>query len=173
MKEKQRLMMTKNEPGRPTGTTSSRRPKFTQGLFLLFVGVVLGAVVFSSPENQNPLITEGLFAAESGDLGGNTDGEYLFFTFRRNLWIVHQPTGKLQFLMLPDGSEETVIRSRIYEIDTDVFPVDQVQYQLSERNLTNFLWIMNPVTGKARYVRAGRAGGFDVSDVYSATRREG
>ena len=47
MKEKQRLMMTKNEPGRPTGTTSSRRPKFTQGLFLLFVGVVLGAVVFS------------------------------------------------------------------------------------------------------------------------------
>ena len=166
-------MINRIESNRPTGVASSRRPKSTQGLVLLFVGVVLGAVVFSSPENQSPLITESLFAAESGDIGGNTDGEYLFFTFRRNLWIVHQPTGKLQFLMLPDGAEESVIRSRIYEIDTEGFPVDQVQFQLSERNLTNFLWIMNPVTGKARYVRAGRGGGFDVSEVYSATRRDG
>ena len=43
---------------------------------------------------------------------------------------------------------------------------------MSERNLTNFLWILNPVTGRAMYIRAGRDGGFDVSDIESVARRE-
>ena len=72
--------------------------------------------------------------------------------------------------MFPDGQEQQLQRSVTHQIDQEIFPPDQVQFQLSERNLTNFLWIMNPVTGKARYIRAGRDASIEVSEIESVSK---
>ena len=54
-------------------------------------------------------------------------------------------------------------------IDQKIFPLDQVRYQVSERNLTNYLWITNPVTGHVQFIKARRDGGFDKSPVVDSS----
>jgi hypothetical protein len=154
--------------------STARRAGWLRAVVLLGIGAVLGSIASDAFRSPAPLFPAALFAQDGIEqVGGNEEGDYLFFTFRRNLWVVHKPTGRVQFLMFPDGSEQQLVRSRIHQVDQSVFPTDQVRYQLSERNLTNFLWILNPVTGKARFIRAGRDGGFETSEIESVARREG
>ena len=156
-----------------TNESTGRRPRWLRSALLVGLGAIVGTIASGAFRAPAPGFPDALFAqVPDMQVAGNEEGDYLFFTFRRNLWVVHKPTGRIQFLMFPDGEEQTTLRSRIHQIDLDVFPLDQVRYQLSERNLTNFLWILNPVTGKARFIRAGRDGGFDVSGIESVARRE-
>jgi hypothetical protein len=144
-----------------------------RGVLLVALGAALGAALTGALKDPAPLFPATLFAQDGGDqIDGNLDGDYAFFTFRRNLWAVHLPTGRVQFFLFPDGKEQQITRSRVHQIDLDAFPIDQVRYQLSERNLTNFLWLLNPITGKAQYIRAGRDGIFEFSDIESVARRE-
>ena len=149
---------------------------FTRGsrpsLLLLLIGAALGSVFASQFDGdgwpgRGPQFPPSLFAQDGDEVMEHSDGEYQFFTFRRNLWAIHKASGKVQFLMFPDGLDQKLERSAIHQVDQDVFPPGEVTYQLSERNLTNFLWILNPLTGKARYIRAARNGGFEISDIES------
>ena len=143
-------------------------------LLVLLVGAALGSVLTSHFSDDGwpgsgPQFPPALFAQADGEVMEHSDAEFMYFTFRRNVWAIHKASGKVQFLMFPDGLDQKLERSAIHQIDQEVFPADEVIYQLSERNLTNFLWIMNPVTGKARYIRAARNGGFELSEIESVS----
>ncbi len=118
----------------------------------------------SSPEAIPPVYAAGF--------SGQGEGEYAFFTYRRYLWTFHRANGKVQFFLLPEtrSSQEPIDSSRVYTVDQDEFPLDQVLFQVSERNLTNYLWILNPVSGKAMFIRARRDGGFDESPVLDVSK---
>lgn len=156
-----------------TTVEERRRTGPVRAILLVLLGAAVGAVAMREFREPMPTFPSSLFAQDSSarSIGGE-DGEFTYFTFRRNLWVIHRPTGQIQFFMFPDGSEQVLVRSGIYQVDLTEFPVEQTQYQLSERNLTNFLWILNPYTGKARYIRAQRDGTFDVSEVETVARRE-
>ena len=175
--------MTTSEP-RPVGTGESGGAQLPpvsrrsgggtlgRGVLLVAIGAILGSVFATSMGNRGPEFPGALFAQEGGVVSSESaDGDFLYFTFRRNLWAIHRPSGRVQFLLFPDGREDELVRSEIHKIDANVFPAGEVEYQLSERNLTNYLWILNPVTGKARYIRAGRDGALEFSDVYSVKVR--
>ena len=53
------------------------------------------------------------------------------------------------------------------------FPSDQVEYRLSDTNVTSYLWLLNPTTGKARYYKAQRDGKIEASDLLDVTRAAG
>ncbi len=90
-------------------------------------------------------------------------GDYTYFTFRRNLWVVKKSTWEVRFYLFPESMEQSITESRSYAIDAKQFPQEQTIIQVSERNLTNYLWLLNPTMGKARYIKARRDGGFDES----------
>jgi hypothetical protein len=127
------------------------------------------------PESA-PDFSSALFAAEGLSGAALAQGagasEYEFLTFRRNIWVVHRPTSRIQFFMFPEDEEQQLVRSRVLQIDVATFPPEHTQFQLSERNLTNFLWVLNPATGKAQYVRAGRDGVLEASAIENLTKQE-
>jgi hypothetical protein len=158
-----------------TTTRDAVRPawgnRVGRSALLVIFGALLGAAAMLVRDDPAPVFPGALFAQEDHQVGGNTGGDYLFFTFRRNLWTVHRPSGTVQFLMFPDGKEQVIIRSRVYQVDPAAFPPDQTRYLLSERNLTTFLWVLNPVTAKAQFVRAGRDGALEFSEVESVDHK--
>ncbi|MFN0057284.1 MAG: hypothetical protein ACKVX7_02410 [Planctomycetota bacterium] len=99
-------------------------------------------------------------------------GDYSFFPYRRDVWIVCHSKGTAQFFHSPESttSEQPPVKSRVYTIDRTLFPQDQVQFLISERNLTNYLWIVNPTTGNGRFIRARRDGGFDESPIIESAK---
>ena len=139
-----------------------------RSVLLVAVGVILGSLLSPGGGDRFPLPT-GLFAQEGVESGGmSVEGDYQYFTFRRNLWAIHRPSGRVQFMLFPDGREDALVRSAVHQVDPTEFPPEQVRFQLSERNLTNYLWVLNPVTGKARYLRAGRDAVLEASEIHSA-----
>ncbi len=140
-------------------------------LALLFVAAGFGlAQVFPTDSGPN-LIGRAQAAELMVQDGSGSDGDYSFFTNRRYLWIVKRSTGQAQFFHIPESknSEQPPINSRVYQIEGDDFPLDQVRYQASERNLEFFLWVTNPQNGKTQFVRARRDGGFDESPITDAS----
>ena len=79
--------------------------------------------------------------------------------------MIRRSTATINFYNFPESSErdQNIEPSRSYTIDTGDFPLDKLQMQLSERNLSNYLWLLNPETGKARFVKARRDGILDES----------
>ena len=152
--------------------TTEGAPHRLLPLLLLACGLIAGTVIgigWSSTWPTAAVPPELAFARQIAD---GPDGDYAFFTYRRYLWLVHKPTGKAQFSLLPDSKNSTqpIEPSRVYAVDQELFPLDQVRYQISERNLTNYLWILNPTTGKAMFIRARRDGGFDESPIVDGIR---
>lgn len=157
--------------------TSRRSPsaRFRRGALLVAIGALLGAAGSRLLEDAAPDLTPPLFADDGivpAAAQGGATAEYEFLTFRRNIWVVHRPTGNVQFFMFPEDDEQQLIRSRMLQIDPVAFPMDQARFQISERNLTSFLWVMNPHTGKAQYVRAGRDGVLEPSVVENLAKHE-
>jgi len=145
-----------------------------RGLLLVGLGALLGAAVTQFVPEAVSRPPSALFAAEAlaGAVQGGTDSEYVFLTFRRNIWVVHRPSSRIQFFMFPEDEDQQLVRSRVLQIDVSTFPPEHTQFQLSERNLTNFLWVLNPVTGRAQYVRAGRDGVLEASPIENLTKSE-
>jgi hypothetical protein len=146
-----------------------------RGALLLMIGVIGGVALtlFGGLAPANPSSTaESPAEAYALQLSAKGDGDYAFFPYRRYLWVVRRSTGTAQFFIVPESkaSDEPTETSRVYSIDQAVFPLDQVRFQISERNLTNYLWIVNTVTGRAMFVRARRDGGFDESPLVDAQK---
>jgi len=140
------------------------------------LGAILGAAASRLAPEASPDFSAALFAAEgfagAGSAQGGGEPEYEFLTFRRNIWVVHKPSARIQFFMFPEDEEQQLVRSRVLQIDAAAFPPELTRFQLSERNLTNFLWVLNPTTGKAQYVRAGRDGVLEASAIENLTKQE-
>lgn len=161
-----------NRNARRAGPTS----RLLGGALLVGLGAILGATGSHLARDGSTDLSSALFAAEgiagAGAAQGGGDREYVFLTFRRNIWVVHRPSARVQFFMFPEDDEQQLVRSRVLQIDIENFPPEQTEFQLSERNLTNFLWVLNPATGRAQYVRAGRDGVLEASPVENLTKQE-
>lgn len=129
------------------------------------VGLGLGVALDTPSRDLIGQADAAALLASQADSG--SDADYSFFTNRRYLWIVKRSTGQAQFFHVPEitSSEQPMQKSRVYQVDAEDFPLDQVHYQVSERNLELFLWLTDPTNGKVRFVRARRDGGFDQSPI--------
>lgn len=101
-----------------------------------------------------------LASAPAADLG---DGDYLFLPNRRTVWVVNRRHGRIANYHFRDDQEQTVLRSRVVTLDPKDFPQGDTYYCLSDRNLTDVLWVCNVRTGDVQLWRA-RADGNVVAE---------
>ena len=145
-----------------------------RGALLVIIGVIGGIALafFGGLTPASPAPTLSPTEAFALQLSADGDGDYAFFPYRRYLWVVRRSTGTAQFFIVPESKDgdQPIESSRTYTIDQNLFPLDQVRYQISERNLTNYLWIVNTTTAKAIFIRARRDGGFDESPLVDAKK---
>ena len=73
--------------------------------------------------------------------------------------------------MYPSIEDKPIQPSRAHNINRTDFPVDQVLYRVSDVNLTSHIWLLNPVTGKARYLKALRDGNIEPSKLLELNRQ--
>lgn len=88
------------------------------------------------------------------------DGDYLFFPNRRNMWVVNRDNGRLVHYKFIDVTQGKVERSHVAQINQKLFPPGDTLFKISERNISDFLWVCNVQTGDfqlwRRSVRDGR-----------------
>jgi hypothetical protein len=88
------------------------------------------------------------------------EGDYLFLPNRKNIWVVNRRNGLFVHYKFVDTADGAIERSHIARVDQSVFPPEDTVYSLSERNITDFLWVCNRRTGDfqlwRRSVRDGR-----------------
>lgn len=75
------------------------------------------------------------------------DGDYLFLPNRRSVWVVNRTNGRVANYHFLNNEYETVERSRVGQVDTRTFPPEDTLYEISDRNLSNNLWVCNVRTG--------------------------
>lgn len=101
---------------------------------------------------------------------GTEPGRYVFLPFRQNLWVIDKQGSVLLYYKLPSTEEEGIMKSRLQVFDADRFPSDETHFLLSSRNLTDYLWICNAVTGDVQVLRYNREGAFDTHYTIAATK---
>ena len=85
-----------------------------------------------------------LMAQTTDDLG---DGKYAFLANRRTIWAINKDKGRFAGYHFREDEDHTVERTRITTLDPAVFPPADTIYMLSDRNLTEALWICNKRSG--------------------------
>ena len=130
-------------------------PKIRVLLFCAAVGVGFAAGSWSSwryaitgPDGELTIAPQmsrsALMAQVPKDL---KEGEYLFLPSRRSIWVINRTNGRMAVYTFLNNEYSTVQRSRVGQIDTASFPLEDAFIQVSDRNLTNNLWICNVRTG--------------------------
>ncbi len=145
---------------------SERKGRSTPSPWFVVVLLALGVLLGRWNGGAEPQ----LFAFDPQSSFGEDDGPYTFIPFRRNLWVIHHEEDEIQFFMYPSSEERPIQPSRKYKIDRTEFPAGMVRYQVSDHNVTSFLWILNPETGKGRYVKALRDGKIEASILLDVTK---
>ena len=91
------------------------------------------------------LLVSPAFAAQiHSDLG---DGDYTFLPNRRTIWVVNRKYGRFANYHFRDDQERSILRSQVVTLDQRDFPPEDAVYLLSDRNLTEVLWVCNRRTG--------------------------
>jgi len=85
-----------------------------------------------------------LMAQTTNDLG---DGKYAFLANRRTIWAINKDKGRFAGYHFREDEDHTVERTRITTLDPEIFPPADTIYMLSDRNLTEALWICNKRSG--------------------------
>ncbi len=85
-------------------------------------------------------------------------GEYLFLPCRKEMWVINRTQGKIIHYHFFDNEQGTVERTRVAQVKTDVFPSQDTDYAISDRNLNSYLWVSNRVTGDFQFLKATRDG---------------
>lgn len=78
------------------------------------------------------------------DLG---PGEYLFLPVRHSIWAINRSEGRFARYAFEDATSKLVRRSRVVTLDRRTFPSEITEYLVSDRNLTEDLWVCNRRTG--------------------------
>jgi len=99
-------------------------------------------LVASAPASMFPHVP--MAAAAQQDLGL---GEYIFLPNRRAIWVINRTNGRFALYHFRDDQAKTIDRSRVVSLDQKTFPVSDTVYLLSDRNLTEVLWVCNRRTG--------------------------
>ena len=168
-------MKTRNEvAGNSSGSVGvqsdeargTSRSSWWRAVALLLAGIVVGGWLQGPSEPQ-------LFAFDPQATYGNIDdSNFTFIPFRRNLWVIDHENDQIKFYMFPSSDERPIQPSREYKIDRTEFPADVVRFQVSDHNVTSFLWILNPETGHGRYLKALRDGKIEESVLLDVSKTD-
>ena len=101
--------------------------------------------------------TSNLMAQVQADL---KKGEYLFLPNRRSVWVINQTNGRVAVYTFLNNEYDTVQRSRVGQIDARAFPRGEAVFQISDKNLSNNLWVCNARTGDFQLWTVERDGEF-------------
>jgi len=82
--------------------------------------------------------------AANAELG---DGNYLFLANRRTVWAINKKEGRFAGYDFRDDDDRSIERTRIVTLNQTNFPPADTVYILSDRNLTEALWVCNRRTG--------------------------
>jgi hypothetical protein len=101
---------------------------------------------------KGPLLAwAGAKTALDADLADGTGlsgaSEFVFLPVRHAVWSIRTSTGRLCRFEIRDSDSDLIRRSRVMAIDDAVFPRSEVRFLLSDRNLTDDLWVCNRRTG--------------------------
>ena len=143
-----------NKGGTMTKTSglfrATRRLPIVLIVFIAF-GIGLSAGSWYSKSELGGGIGQGLDAAISqllptvvaqstGTLG---EGKYAFLANRRQVWVINKEKGRFAGYHFREDEDHTVERTRVVTLDQKVFPPADTIYMLSDRNLTEILWVCN------------------------------
>lgn len=126
-------------------------------VLIVFIAFGIGLSVGSwHPEDEGGLsFGDGLDAAmgqllpavvaqSTEDLG---QGNYAFLANRRQIWAINKLNGRFAGYHFREDEDRTVERTRVVTLDQKIFPPADTIYMLSDRNLTEILWVCNKRTG--------------------------
>ncbi len=85
-------------------------------------------------------------------------GEHIFLPHRMAMWVINRTNGKIIHYLFYDNQVGTVERSRVGQINPEIFPPSDTGFVLSNRNLTSYLWVVNYATGDFQVWRSNRDG---------------
>ena len=88
------------------------------------------------------------------------EGEYLFLPNRRSVWVINQTNGRMAVYTFLNNEYNTVERSRVGQVDARAFPPGETTFQISDKNLSNNLWVCNTRTGDLQLWTVARDGEF-------------
>ncbi len=86
------------------------------------------------------------------------NGEYLFLPNRRSVWVINQTNGRVAVYTFLNNEYDTVERSRVGQVDARAFPPGEATFAISDRNLSNNLWVCNARTGDFQLWTVARDG---------------
>jgi len=113
-----------------------------------------------------------LAAFASDDLGGDPgSSDYLFLVNRRTIWAINRVEGRFAGYHFRDDEARTVERTQIVSLDQRDFPPADTVYLMSDRNLTEVVWVCNRKTGDIRMF-APRLGGQVVGEKPITTQED-
>ena len=101
------------------------------------------------------LETSGLVETAHADLA---DAEFTFLPNRHSVWVVNSRTGRMANYDFRLDDQQNVDRTRVERIDVQSFPPEDTVLKLSDRNLSNILWVCNQRTGDIEMWRRTRGG---------------
>jgi len=133
---------------------AARRLSIVLIVFIVF-GIGLSAGSWYSNGESRGDIGQGLDAAMSqllptvvaqstGDLG---EGKYAFLANRRQIWAINKAKGRFAGYHFREDEDRSIERTRVVTLDQKIFPPADTIYMLSDRNLTEILWVCNKRTG--------------------------
>jgi hypothetical protein len=155
---------------------SMRRPFFA-GIAVGALALVAATLIYvadSGPSGRSELAKNGLaplastiaeslasaFEISELEAQSRTNTDYRFLPNRRNMWVMNRRLGRIVHFRFLDTSKGTVERSFVAQVDQQRFPARDTTYKISERNITDLLWVCNRRTGDfqlwRRNVRDGR-----------------
>lgn len=109
-----------------------------------------------------------VIAQSAGDLG---KGNYAFLANRRQIWAINKAAGRFAGYHFREDEDRTVERTKVVTLDLKIFPPADTIYMLSDRNLTEVLWICNKRTGDIQ-VWSPRIGGDVTSEKPLSTMQD-
>lgn len=107
-------------------------------------------------------------AQSTGALG---DGEFAFLANRKQIWAINKSQGRFAGYHFREDENRTVERTKIVTLDQKTFPPADTIYMLSDRNLTEVIWVCNKKTGDIQ-LWSPRIGGDVTSEKPLATMQD-
>ncbi|HBO50638.1 MAG TPA: hypothetical protein DD471_01540, partial [Planctomycetes bacterium] len=80
----------------------------------------------------------------AGALG---DGEFAFLANRKQIWAINKSEGRFAGYHFREDEERSIERTKVVTLDQKTFPPADTIYMLSDRNLTEVIWVCNKRTG--------------------------
>lgn len=138
----------------------------TVALIVTFASSMKSSPTTVSPEGVSPLAStiadslSSVFEISELEAQSRSSGDYRYLPNRRNMWVINRRLGRVVHFRFLDTTKGTVERSHVAQVDRERFPPRDTVYRISERNITDLLWVCNQRTGDfqlwRRNVRDGR-----------------